>query len=55
MKILVFLHGTVIMHKNAEGKSREERVKQSVQREQSVLEYESYIPIGNAAKKLEKP
>jgi len=54
MRILVFLHGTLIMHKNALGKSREERVKQSVLREQSVLDYRSYIPIGNTVKKLDK-
>jgi hypothetical protein len=54
MKILIFLHGTIIMHKNAKGKSREERVKQSMRRERSVLNYDSYIPIGNAARKLKK-
>ena len=52
MKILIFLHGTSIMHKNAEGKQREERVKQSIQREPSVLDYENYVPIGNAVNKL---
>jgi hypothetical protein len=52
MKILIFLHGTIIMHRNAAGKTREERVQQSVEREKSALDYESYISIGNAAKKL---
>lgn len=52
MNILIFLHGTTIMHKNAEGKTREERVKQSLEREKSVLDYESYIPISNAVAKL---
>ena len=52
MKILIFLHGTTIMHKNAAGKAREERVKQSLEREESVLDYESYIPVGNAVEKL---
>lgn len=28
MKIMIFLHGTIIMHKSAEGKTREEIVKQ---------------------------
>lgn len=52
MKILIFLHGTIIMHRNAARKSREERVKQSIEREESVLNYGSYIPIGNALEKL---
>lgn len=37
MRILVFLHGTVIMHKDKD----------------SVLDYASYIPVGNAVEKLE--
>ena len=52
MKILIFLHGTAIMHKNAVGRSREERVKQSAEREESVLDYASYVPVGNAVQKL---
>lgn len=40
------------MHRNAEGKTREERVKQSLEREESIFDYESYVPIGNAAGKL---
>lgn len=42
------------MHKNADGKTREERVKQSLEREKSVLEYANYIPIGNVVEKLKK-
>jgi hypothetical protein len=57
MKILIFLHGTIIMHKNATGKTREEIVRQSkgfflILREKSVCDYKSYIPIGNAVEKL---
>lgn len=52
MKILVFLHGTLIMHKSAEGKTREERVKQVVDGEPSVHDYASYVPVGNAVEKL---
>jgi len=52
MKILVFVHGTIIMHKSAEGKTREERVKQVINKDQSVHDYFSYIPIGNAVKKI---
>ena len=54
MKILIFLHGTAIMHKNAVGRSREERVKQSAEREESVLDYASYVPVGNAVQKLKE-
>ena len=53
MKIIVFLHGTLIMHKNAKYKSRKERVKQSIKRETSVSDYRNYIPIGNSVKKLQ--
>ena len=52
MKILIFLHGTLIMHKSAEGKSREERVHQVKSKDSSVLDYASYIPVGNAVEKL---
>jgi hypothetical protein len=52
MKILVFLHGTIIMHKNAIGHTREEIVKQVIEGDKSVHDYASYIPIGNAVKKL---
>lgn len=52
MKILIFLHGTTIMHKSAAGKTREERVEQSLEREESVLDYESYVPVGDAVEKL---
>lgn len=52
MKILVFLHGTLLMHKSAEGKSREERVRQVENKDPSVLDYASYIPVGNAVEKL---
>lgn len=40
------------MHKSAAGKTQEERVRQSSEREESVLDYESYIPVDNALAKL---
>ncbi len=52
MKILVFLHGTLIMHKSGEGKTREERVRQVLDKDLSVLDYSSYVPVGNAVEKL---
>jgi hypothetical protein len=54
MKILVFLHGTTIMHKDAKGLARERIVKQVMEGETSIHDYASYIPIGNAARKLQE-
>jgi hypothetical protein len=54
MKILVFLHGTTIMHKNARSIPRQEIVKQVMESEESLHDYASYIPVGNAAKKLQE-
>ncbi len=52
IRVMVFTEGTILMHKNATGHTREEIVKQVNQKELSVRDYASYIPIGNAAKKL---
>ena len=52
MKILIFLHGTLIMHKSAEDKTREGRVKQVENGDLSVHDYASYVPVGNAVEKL---
>jgi hypothetical protein len=54
MKLLVFLHGTTIMHRNAVGCLREERVRQVQEHEQSVRDFASYVPVGNAVGKLRK-
>lgn len=54
MRILVFLHGTIIMHKNAAGKSRQEIVQQIKDEEESVRDFGTYIPVGNAQAKLTK-
>lgn len=40
------------MHKGAAGHSREEIVRQIIDGEKSIYDYESYIPIGNASTKL---
>ncbi len=53
MKIMVFLHGTSIMHKNAAGRSREERVQQFFNGDESLHDYASYVPVDNAATKLQ--
>jgi|SRR3989344_332625 len=57
-KILVFIEGTIIMHKNAVGHTREKIVKQNkgffwIFRDKSVHDYRLYVPIGNAVKKLQ--
>ncbi|KKS14092.1 MAG: hypothetical protein UU67_C0008G0024 [Candidatus Daviesbacteria bacterium GW2011_GWB1_41_5] len=54
MKIAIFLHGTTIMQKGAEGLSREERAKQVVDNEVSVHDYANYIPVDSAVDKLNK-
>lgn len=53
MKIMVFLHGTAIMHRNALGRTREERVKQVLDGDKSVHDFASYVPVGNAVRKLQ--
>lgn len=54
MKILVFTEGTILMHKNALGRTTEEIIEQVKNKELSVKDYLSYIPIGNSADKLSK-
>ena len=54
MKIIVFLHGTVIMHKAGLGKTPAERVEQVKENEASIHQYESYIPVGKSNKKIKK-
>jgi hypothetical protein len=52
MRILVFLHGTTIMHQAALDQIREERVEQVKRRDPSVRDYATYVPVGNAVAKL---
>lgn len=54
MKILIFTEGTILMHKNAADHIREEIVKQVKEKELSVKDYSSYIPVGNSPEKLTK-
>lgn len=54
MKILVFLQGTLIMHKSAVGKTRTEIIEQVKAQGESVRDFGSYVPIGNAIEKLNK-
>jgi hypothetical protein len=52
MKILVFLHGTAIMHAAADPLNREQRVRQVREREPSVRDYRSYVPTPGAVEKI---
>jgi hypothetical protein len=52
MKIMVFLHGTTLMHRNAAARPREERVKQVTDGDASLYDFGSYIPVDNAVNKL---
>jgi len=53
MRILVFTEGTLIMHKSADGLRREQIVKQVTDnKDQSLHDWKSYVPIGNGAYKL---
>ncbi len=52
MIILVFLHGTAIMHAGAVGRTRAQRVQQVVNREPGVADFSSYVPTEGAVAKL---
>src|SRR5437764_9959370 len=52
MRILVFMHGTTIMHRTALSHSREERVAQVKRREPSIADYAAYVPVGDAVEKV---
>ncbi len=52
VKIMIFLHGTAIMHKNAQNRTREERVQQVLAGEESACQFAAYVPVGNVVQKL---
>ncbi len=53
MRLVVFLHGTAIMHPGALGRSREARVAQvRAGTDPSLHDYAAYVPVGDAAAKL---
>lgn len=52
VRILVFLHGTAIMHPTAAGRPRAERVRQSQQRDRAVLDFAAYVPTEAAVEKV---
>jgi hypothetical protein len=53
MMILVFLHGTAIMHRGALGRTREERVAQVLNGDKSIYDFVSYVPVDNTVRKLQ--
>jgi hypothetical protein len=55
MRLLIFLHGTAIMHRGAIGRTREERVAQVRTGAAPALHnYAAYVPVDNAAAKLRR-
>lgn len=52
MNIMVFLHGTAIMHAAAAGQPRAERVRQSRRGGPSVRDFASYLPAEAAVRKV---
>jgi hypothetical protein len=52
MIILVFLQGTLLMHRGGINRTRSERVRQVIQDEESVHDFAAYVPVGEAVKKL---
>lgn len=52
MKILVFTEGTILMHSAAVGKTREERVAQVINEDESVHRFADYVPNDDCLTKL---
>jgi hypothetical protein len=52
MKIMVFTHGTIVMQGEGVGVSREERVRQSIERRPSIFDLANYAPVEHALSKL---
>lgn len=54
MLISIFLQGTIIMHKNAKNKTRQQIINQIKNKDPSVHDSSTYIPIGHAHDKIKK-
>jgi len=52
MRIIIFTEGTILMHKSAIKHSREEIVRQVIDKDLSVRDYANYVPIGGAVEKI---
>ena len=55
MRVMIFLHGTVIMHAAAAGQPRAERVRQSARRDPSVTDFAACVPTEAAAELARSP
>lgn len=53
MKIMVFLHGTTLMHPGGVGRTRQERVQQVLDGDESLDKFADYVPVGKAVQKLQ--
>ena len=51
-RIMVFLHGTSLMHRSAGGRTREERVRQIREMDPSTRDFADYVPVGDVVRKL---
>jgi len=55
MRLLIFLHGTAIMHPGAVGRTREERVAQvRTGADPALHDYAAYVPVGDVVAKLRR-
>jgi hypothetical protein len=54
MRLLVVLHGTVLMHAGGIGVTRAERVAQVRAKHPTVSDYAAYVPVGEAVAKLRR-
>jgi len=52
VRVMVFLHGTAIMHASAVGQPRAERVAQSRRRDAPVRDFAGYVPAEDAMAKV---
>ena len=55
MRLLIFLHGTAIMHPGGVGRTREERVAQvRTGADPALHDYGAYVPVGDVVAKLRR-
>lgn len=55
MRLLVFLHGTALMHPGAVGRTRQERIAQvRAAQEPTLRDYDAYVPVGHVVAKLRR-
>ena len=54
MRVMVFTEGTILYHKAALNQTRETIVQQVIDKHPSIYEFSTYLPIGEAPRKLTK-